>query len=937
MAPRNHRLAVAEDSWTLRLGAFLTLFGILAAHALLETARDALFLSNIPAERLPWVYLLIAVVALGIARLSHSGADKGRHRERLTAVLLLASLVTLAFWWWTDRSGPWVFYSLYVWSGVISSIIVVSFWLLLGELFTITEAKRFYASIATGGSIGALAGFGLATGLTFYIAADWLLLVSASFFAVSALGPALLLRPSGTTAPTTEAAKPSVAPSDSDAGSNSFSAGIAAIASHPYACRVAVLVGLSTLTLTFADFLFKSTIAHQVPADRLGTWFGGIYLALNLGSLGMLVFGVTPLIRRLGIHRSLAVLPAAMGLAAVGLLVGGALLPVLALKAADGTLRYSLQKTAQELLYLPMPSELRARVKSFIDIAGQAGAKAVASIAILLVVGLPSHDLLLAGGVLILASGWAWAAIEIRGAYLDVFRQTLSEGTIATRIDHPDLDLASLETLIRALNHPDPRHVLAALALFEERARVDLIPALILYHPAPAVVTRALDLFATSGRNDFLMVVENLLEHEDAGVRAGAARTLSATSPNRERLQQLADSDCPCIRVSAVSGLLVHGWIDESDASVEFERAVRDAEPEARLALANASKLAYSTLHREPLGQLSRDSDPEVRREAVRAIRASDDPWYTPQLVTLLADRMVREEVRLALLGRGDAALQALSRALEDSEVAIAVRRHIPRTLSRFATPAAAEILLQSLERPLPGMVRYKVLRGLAPLLRGPIAPLVDLAPVAREVESTIDRALQLLRWKIEIEEGHREDASRATSGGALLGELLCDKERLAIERIFQLLQLLHPEEDFRGILAGVDSGSRADQASGIELIENLLSPAMSRALLALLDSGPEATRWQRAVDLRRSVVPYAALLHELTEDASESVRAFALHHQSELGLTAADGSPADVDAERANPLARLLDQALGLVERLPEARMRRPLLSQPAPGDSRG
>ncbi len=35
--------------------AFLTLFGILAGHALLETARDALFLARIPASRLAWV------------------------------------------------------------------------------------------------------------------------------------------------------------------------------------------------------------------------------------------------------------------------------------------------------------------------------------------------------------------------------------------------------------------------------------------------------------------------------------------------------------------------------------------------------------------------------------------------------------------------------------------------------------------------------------------------------------------------------------------------------------------------------------------------------------------------------------------------------------------------------------------------------------------
>ena len=43
--------------------AFLTLVSLMAGHALLETARDALFLQNLPVEHLPWVYLVIAAIA----------------------------------------------------------------------------------------------------------------------------------------------------------------------------------------------------------------------------------------------------------------------------------------------------------------------------------------------------------------------------------------------------------------------------------------------------------------------------------------------------------------------------------------------------------------------------------------------------------------------------------------------------------------------------------------------------------------------------------------------------------------------------------------------------------------------------------------------------------------------------------------------------------
>ena len=36
-------------------GSFLVLSGVMTAHTLIATARDALFLSRLPATQLPWV------------------------------------------------------------------------------------------------------------------------------------------------------------------------------------------------------------------------------------------------------------------------------------------------------------------------------------------------------------------------------------------------------------------------------------------------------------------------------------------------------------------------------------------------------------------------------------------------------------------------------------------------------------------------------------------------------------------------------------------------------------------------------------------------------------------------------------------------------------------------------------------------------------------
>ena len=56
----------SDRTWNVVV-SFATLFIVLAAYALLETARDTLFLSHLHAHKLPWAYLSTAV-AVSLAR-----------------------------------------------------------------------------------------------------------------------------------------------------------------------------------------------------------------------------------------------------------------------------------------------------------------------------------------------------------------------------------------------------------------------------------------------------------------------------------------------------------------------------------------------------------------------------------------------------------------------------------------------------------------------------------------------------------------------------------------------------------------------------------------------------------------------------------------------------------------------------------------------------
>ena len=185
--------AIRADERRATWTAFLSLLGILAGHTLLETARDALFLTRQPASRLPWVYLAIAVVSLAIFIIEGLRGRSVPNRHTLAAWLCGSAAVTVGFWLLVQRSEIWVLYALYTWSGVFATLVVVRFWTVISDLFTVSQAKRVFALIGAGSALGSILGAALARVATEVVSADLLLLAASSVFVLTALGPVMKL------------------------------------------------------------------------------------------------------------------------------------------------------------------------------------------------------------------------------------------------------------------------------------------------------------------------------------------------------------------------------------------------------------------------------------------------------------------------------------------------------------------------------------------------------------------------------------------------------------------------------------------------------------------------------------------------------------------------------------------------------------------------
>ena len=420
------------------LAPAVVLFAIMVAHTILETARDALFLARLGPDELAWVYLAMACVALAAFSVLRRWMGVRDARRVLVVFLVAAALGTTGFAIAVANSSRAVF-AFYVWTGLVATLVVPSFWTLLDRSLRIGQAKRAFATIGAGGVIGAIVGSLLAGGLGHVLTATGIVAVGAIAYAAAA-GCAVLFAPRKLL----DDPRPHAGRSER-----------LSVATRRYV-GVLIAFGLvSTVALTLGDLLFKRTIAQHVAAADLATTFGAIYAGLNALSLVIQLLVTRSLLATWGVGGTLIVLPAILATAGLGFAFTGALLAVLVLKLGDGGLRHSLHRVTSELLYLPIPARIRDSWKPIADAIVLRGGEAIAAVAAFALSGSVGVTTILAAIVAATSVVWLAGTRVVHRAYLGQFREMLRAREIERDVAIPAFDAETEELLVEALSSPD--------------------------------------------------------------------------------------------------------------------------------------------------------------------------------------------------------------------------------------------------------------------------------------------------------------------------------------------------------------------------------------------------------------------------------------------------------------------------------------------------
>lgn len=342
--------------------AFAYFFCVLSSYYVLRPLREAMgIVGNV--KDLSRLFLVTLAATFVFTPILAAIVSRWPRRRFVPVVYRFFALNLVLFWVLLRGASvdPVVARVFFVWTSVFNLFALSLFWGLMTDLFRREQGLRLFGLIGGGGTLGAMAGSFVTATLAERVGIAPLLLVSAVLLEIAVRFVVALVRLFGDDAVSNRRPDEALAVG----GTLRW---LPAILRSPYLLAIIAYMLLFTFTSTSLYFeqarIVKAEIASHAARTAL---FAKIDLVSNVLSLAFSWLVVGPLLRRLGVGLTLAILPL---LSLVGFLVLGrfSTLHVLVVfqvvrRAAD----YGIAKPSREVLFTTVRRGDKYKAKGFID------------------------------------------------------------------------------------------------------------------------------------------------------------------------------------------------------------------------------------------------------------------------------------------------------------------------------------------------------------------------------------------------------------------------------------------------------------------------------------------------------------------------------------------------------------------------------------------
>jgi len=407
--------------------SFFFVFALMLAYNIMKPVRDAMPPDWSDAA-LAWLWTynfffsIVAVSMYGFA------VSRVRLKYLIPGVYSFFALSFVLFYIGASSltNTEFIDKAFYLWISLFSLFHISVFWSLMSDLFSKQQAPRLFAFIASGASIGTIAGSIATLWLAKIVGTLNLMLIAAIVLVAIVPLVGVLYRLKAARMLSAESAETAGdAGNDAVVSGNPF-AGFREFVRNPFLLGIALFIFLYTTIGSFAYFEIKNLTVDIDREARAQLW-AGINLTVNMIAIAVAMFATGRIATRFGIAKTLAIVPIVVAIGFLAVFANPMLAVVIASWVVLKGGNYSITRPAREMLYTLVSREDRFKAKPVIDIVVYRGGDTLAGWAF---AGLTAGLGIGLGGVAAVGAivAVAWAAV---GVYLG---RTYDRTTVAPTV-----------------------------------------------------------------------------------------------------------------------------------------------------------------------------------------------------------------------------------------------------------------------------------------------------------------------------------------------------------------------------------------------------------------------------------------------------------------------------------------------------------------------
>jgi AAA family ATP:ADP antiporter len=798
----------ARGSSSLSLLMFVYFGLVTFSIYMVKPAKESLFLGTLSKSKLPYAFLLTAIL-MGLAVSLNSRLLKRVNRPLYLSLSLGLFVVSGAGFWLLVKGPspwPWTFLFLYSWGDILMVMSITQFWIFVNDVFNPREVKKKVGSLVNGGLLGGIAGSLVALSQTrLQLRSETLILAGSTFLIPCILIVFLVQRTPGKAAREDEKKGPS---KKEKVG---FLQSLGILRKNRFLLILSGLIVSGIIVSNLVDFQFKSAAEIQFPGkDERTSFLGTFYLAILVLSYLVNVFLTSRILKNFGMRVALLILPLLLLVGSVSIFfipAAGMVVYAVGLKGTDKSLSHSLSQSVREVLYVPVPQEIKYKAKVFIDMFLNKFADGLAGLVLIVVsafIDLSKGDVSLLRDVslitVVFIFVWIWFGLRVTKEYVTIVKNNLHiKWRDADKLITEKIDVDMTKLVFDTLQSRERSSVLYAMNLFDLIKKEKLSPEL-----------------------------KSLIAVKNDEIRARSMDTLLDVcgEPLLPEIDDSLDADALDAEVKDIMSLDVYQELIKE----QIRKAERDQGARAEVSRMEAAKLIGMIGPQAKVGRdlkrLLRDPSSEVVRYAAESAGRLKQRDFVPLLVEHLGHPAIREAAAQALRAYGEAIVGTLMDYLNDPQVNVRIRRAIPDLLAKTGSQKAADLLTLALAKET-AELEAELVEALHSLTSNNPGIHVSSRTVHSKIVFLIKKCYLLILQIHEVRSDRKKEV--------LTRDLESSLSR-TMKQIFELLGLVYPQEDIVMAYQNILVGTKKALDYSVELLDNILKRELKEILVPLIE-----------------------------------------------------------------------------------------------------